>query len=243
MKKVSIIIPAYNEQNRIEKTIITYVNYFRENPHCSVDFIVVLNGCTDNTERVVMKLKEAYLEVSMIKIAQSGKGLAIKKGFEEALKKSGELIGFVDADMATQPEYFNDLINNIGKNDGIIASRYMKGSYVYPSRPFIKKWGRFIFYQSLVYLLFGLRYKDLQCGAKLFKKKVIQKITPMLNINQWAFDVEILYLCKKYNFVIQELPTVWYDQLESKLQTFSSGVKMLQSLFKLWWQSKDTKLL
>jgi len=120
--------------------------------------------------------------------------------------------------------------------DGIIASRYMKGSKVHPPRPKIKRWGSWIVYESLVKLLFGISYQDYQCGAKLFKRDVIKKVTPHLTVKQWAFDVELLYLCKKFGFAVIEVPTVWVDKEGSKLSPIGGGIKMLTALFKLRFQ-------
>ena len=233
MRRIAIIIPAYNEQNRIQKTLEAYATYFNTKTAYAVELLVVLNGCTDNTAEVVQSFQKEHPTIKMINLTQAGKGLAIKAGFLDAVKHNYDLIGFVDADMATQPRSFEDLINNIGDYDGIIASRYMPGAKVYPPRPFIKEWGRRIFYNSLIRLLFGMRYKDLQCGAKLFKHKVIARVAPQLTIEQWAFDVELLYVCKLNQFKIKEFPTIWYDQAESKLRVMRSGLRMLSSVIQL----------
>ncbi len=232
--KVAIVIPAHNEERRIGKMLDAYFTFFSEKKEITVIFSIVLNGCTDKTLSVV-KEREHKGSMLIIDLKEAGKGLAIKKGFEESLKTEAELIGFVDADMATRPEYFYELIQNIDGYDGIIASRYMKESKVYPPRPAIKAWGRRFIYQPLVWLLLGLRFKDYQCGAKLFKRKVIEKITPYLSVKQWAFDVELLYLCKLFGFSIREWPTVWHDQTDSKLK-LRSGFRMLGSLFTLRWK-------
>ena len=229
--KISIIIPAHNEETRIERTLIEYASFF-EQKKVEHEFIVVLNGCTDNTLEIVKAVQKNYASIRIIDLPQAGKGLAVAAGFRDALIRDNDFIGFVDADMATQPQYFYDLIENIGKYDGIIASRYMKESKIYPPRPWIKEWGRILFYNPLTRLLFGMNYKDFQCGAKLFKRKVIEKIITELKDGQWAFDVELLYLCKKHGFVIKELPTVWYDQGDSKF-SLHAGIGMFFSLFKL----------
>src|SRR5690606_3658124 len=96
-----------------------------------------------------------------------------------------------------------------------------------------KRWGSRLFYEPFVYCLFGLSYYDLQCGAKLFKHHVLQTIVTHLTVTQWAFDVELLYLCKKYNFFIKEIPTIWSDQAGSKL-TLRAGLKMFGALFNVW---------
>ncbi len=233
--KISIIIPAYNEEERISNTLHTYHRFFDELKNkeiLDVELVVVLNGCVDNTLGVVTEIQHQLSDIYVINSVQPGKGLAIKLGFADALTRPNDWIGFVDADMATSPEEFYKLIINRNGYDGIIASRYMPGAQVYPPRPWIKRWGSKIFYESLVRLLFGISYYDFQCGAKVFKRQVIEKITPELTIKQWAFDVELLYLCKKHGFHVHEFPTIWYDQVGSKLR-LGAGFYMLGALIRL----------
>jgi len=234
--KIAIVVPAHNEEKRIGVMLERYIHYFNDahsKTSLSCEFIVVLNGCVDNTYIVVERLQKQFTNIRLINLSESGKGLAVATGFKDALMRDNDLIGFVDADMATSPEYFYDLITQIADYDGIIASRYMEGSVVTPVRPWIKTWGRKIFYHGLIRLLFGMRYKDLQCGAKLFKRSVIQKVAPQLMVKQWAFDAELLYLCKRAGFKIKEVPTVWHDQAGSKLKIMGSGLPMLKSLFRI----------
>jgi glycosyltransferase involved in cell wall biosynthesis len=240
--KISIIIPAYNEEGRIARTMRAYHQFFSEkqhSTHLSFELVIVLNGCKDNTLGVVEKVRDELVShVIVINLTQAGKGLAIKAGFADALTRENDLIGFVDADMATAPEAFYDLVLKIGGVDGVIASRYMPGAKITPERPAYKRWGSRIIYEPYVWLLFGLSYYDYQCGAKLFKRAVIEKITPQLTVAQWAFDVELLYLCKKNRFIIKEIPTVWHDQADSKL-TLRGGLRMFSALFKVWKQHKQ----
>lgn len=234
--KLSIVIPAYNEENRIEKTLRAYHQFFSEK-HMPFELVVVLNGCKDNTIGVVERIRKdlATNSIIIIDLPQAGKGLAIKAGFADALTRSNDLIGFVDADMATKPDAYYDLVANLNGNDGIIASRYMPGAQISPPRPAYKRYGSKLVYEPLLWLLFGLSYYDFQCGAKLLKRNVLEKVTPQLTVKQWAFDAELLYLCKKAGFTVIEIPTVWEDQAESKL-TLKGGVRMLGSLFTVWWQ-------
>jgi glycosyltransferase involved in cell wall biosynthesis len=240
MKRIAIIIPAYNEEKRIGTTLQAYLTYFSAlqcspiNPILTT-FIIVLNGCTDTTEDVVHQITQGYGNVHIINVKQAGKGLAVAYGFEAALELSPavDLIGFVDADMATKPRYFHDLIEEQGVHDGIIASRYMPGASVYPQRPWIKRVGSRLIYDSLVTALFGMRYHDVQCGAKLFTRNAIAAIFPRLHVRQWSFDVELLYLCKRFGFNIKEHPTVWYDQTDSKLSIMRDGLRMPWSLVKI----------
>lgn len=235
--KISIIIPAYNEEKRIERTIRAYYEFFsQKKPSLAFELVIVLNGCKDNTLAVTEKLRnDLYTnDIIIINIKEAGKGLAIKTGFTDALTRDNDLIGFVDADMATSPQAFYDLVTHINDDDGIIASRYMPGAQISPARPAYKRYGSRIIYEPFVWLLFGLSYYDLQCGAKLFKCATLKTITPQLTVTQWAFDVELLYLCKKAGYIIKEIPTVWHDQADSKL-TLRGGLRMFSALFKVWW--------
>ncbi len=235
MKKISIVIPAHNEEQRIGRTLQTYGAFFRdlrERQIIDSELVVVLNGCSDNTLAVVQQEKESSANVYMLNLPQAGKGLAIKAGFAHALERENDFISFVDADMATAPQAFYDLIRNLEGYEGIIASRYMPGAQIFQPRPLIKRWGSKLVYESLVRLLLGLRYADLQCGAKIFSRRSVETFLPHLTVGQWAFDIELLYLCKKFDFSIREFPTVWHDQAGSKLR-LSAGLAMLQSIIRV----------
>jgi glycosyltransferase involved in cell wall biosynthesis len=233
---VSIVIPAYNEEKRIYRTLAAYTHFFKEvaqHEDIAYELVVVLNGCIDGTKEVVQSAANEWGSIVIVDLgSQAGKGLAIKEGFLNALQRPNDAIGFVDADMATLPEYFFDLIGHLKQYDGAIASRYMPGATVYPPRPKYKRWGSRLIYEPLIRLLFGIAYYDYQCGAKLFTREVIKVVAPALTVKQWAFDVELLYRCKQHNFVITEIPTVWYDQADSKL-SLRAGLRMLGALIKL----------
>lgn len=245
--KISIIIPAYNEETRIERTIRAYHQFFSQKQQTtglSFELVIVLNGCRDKTFDIVSRLQKELGDdtILCINLTQAGKGIAIKAGFADALTRNNDFIGFVDADMATSPQAFYELaqilrISKPGAIDGVIASRYMPGSQITPARPAYKRYGSRIIYEPYVWALFGLRFHDYQCGAKLFRKAGIEKIVPQLTVTQWAFDVELLYLSKKAGLKVQEVPTVWHDQADSKL-TLRGGMKMFSALFKVWKQHK-----
>jgi glycosyltransferase involved in cell wall biosynthesis len=234
--KVCIVIPAYNEQKRIAATLKAYNQFFSDKKtteNLDYEILVLINGTTDATPAIVADLQKEMPNLLSREIKEGGKGLAVNVGFSDALTRPNDLIGFVDADMATSPQAFYDLIAHLDNYDGIIASRYMPGASVTPPRPFIKRWGSKLFFGSLVRILFGLRYYDTQCGAKVFKRKVMETIVPYLSVKQWAFDIELLSLCKKFGFTIKEFPTIWNDQEGSKLQTVSAGFAMIKTLFVL----------
>lgn len=239
--KVSIIIPAYNEEKRIAHTLRAYDDFLKNMP-LEYEILVVVNGTTDATMQIVRSLQSSMPHLLAINSIEGGKGLAITRGFKDALQRKNDLIGFVDADMATSPQAYYQLIQQIDGYDGIIASRYMPGASVTPPRPLIKRWGSKIFFETLTKLLLGINYYDTQCGAKLFKRTTVEKIVPFLSVPQWAFDIELLYLCKRFNFRIKEEPTIWHDQAGSKLRMMRAGSRMLATLFALRWRYWVTPL-
>ena len=227
--KLSIIIPAYNEETRIGKTLENYTSFFNKNIK-NYEIIVILNGCVDNTLEIVNKIANKNGALKILEFKEKiGKGGAIKEGFKLA---KGDLIGFVDADSSTSPEEFLKLYNNILDYDGIIASRWMKGSIISKKQPFL----RIIFgrvFNFIVNILFGFHYKDTQCGAKLFKKEAVEKIIGSIGLTKWAFDIDVLYLMKRNKLRIIEFPTVWGDSPESKLKLWKTAKQMALSIIRL----------
>ena len=227
---ITIVIPAFNEEARIGRTLEHYLNFFRDN----VKFLVVLNGCTDGTERIVKEYAQRFPgKLSIRNLAVGAKGAALKEGF---LHAEGELVGFVDGDESTAPEEFAKLIDAIDGVDGVIASRWMPGSVVKNRGGFRKVMSPgFVAVQKI---LFGLPYRDTQCGAKIFRKKVTDTIAPMLRVANMAIDVEILWLAKKNGFRIKEVPTVWVDRMSSTIplspiKAIWSSLKILKTLVAL----------
>lgn len=222
-QEICIVIPAYNEATRITHTLEEYTKYFAQKPE-KTTFLVVANNCKDNTVAVVKTVAKKHKNIKIIDLKPGGKGFAIKQGFLWALKHKPkfDLIGFVDADMATLPQYFYDLILACKDHDGAIASRYAAGAVVHPKRPWSRKMGGKL-YNWMLRAMFGLKYKDTQCGAKIFNHDTIQKVAPLMSETGWSFDLELLYLCKLFEKDIAEIPTTWSDQPGSHL-TISSAL-------------------
>lgn len=227
--KTIIIIPAYNEEKRIERTLDEYGKFFKNK---NTEILVVINNTTDNTEKIVKKYREKYNFIRYLNFRQVGKGFAIIEGFKEALKKDFDLIGFVDADMATPPEAYFDLVKNINGYNGIIASRYVKGAIVKPKQSISRIVVSRIF-NFLIRVLFLMPYKDTQCGAKLFKKYAIKRVINKIDMTQWAFDIELLYLLRKEKCEIKEHPTFWADKEYSKINFMKAGPRMVLSIIRL----------
>ncbi|MDP1695954.1 MAG: glycosyltransferase [archaeon] len=217
--KVSIIMPAYNEEKRIESTLKAYSTYFKNNlkkEGLDYEILVAINNTTDRTEEIVKKISKSDKKIIYISLIKGGKGYAIIEGFKDALKRNNDLIGFVDADMATPPEAYHALIKGIKEHGGAIASRWTKGSVI-KAKQTLRRRIMSTGFNALVRSMFLMPYRDTQCGAKLFKKEVIQAIVNEIGITDWAFDIDLIYKIRKKEFRIKEIPTIWYDKRDSKL--------------------------
>lgn len=235
---ISIIIPAHNEEKRIGKTLEEYGRFFekkRKNKEIKdFEIIVVLNACRDRTIDVVKKAEKRYRKIRHLDFEKGGKGFAVIEGFKEALKGKSNFIGigFVDADMATSPEAFYDLIKNIRDYDGVIASRYIKGAVVSPKQSIQRVIVSRVF-NFLIRALYFMPYRDTQCGAKIFRREAVESILPSLGLTQWAFDVDLLYHLKKKGFKVREFPTIWMDKEYSKLNFIKVSPRMAISIIRL----------
>ena len=134
--------------------------------------------------------------------------------------------------MSTKPEEFYELYKKIDNYDGIIASRWMKESVVSPKQPLIRRIASRVF-NILIRTLFGLKLKDTQCGAKMFKRQALIKVIHRMVTTRWAFDVDLLYQLKRNGFIIKEIPTVWSDDTNSKLNVKKASIEMFLAVSRL----------
>ncbi len=233
--KLSIIIPAYNEEYRILPALRDYHGFFKNKFRNDFEIIVIPNNCRDNTLGIVQEFAKHKKQIRIVNIkCYSGKGGAVMKGFELA---KGDYIGFADADNSTNAENFYKLYENKKNYAGIIGSRKIRGAIIFPKRKLIQNLSSF-FFNSLVLILFKMNYHDTQCGAKLFKRNVAKFLAKNYSEPGWAFDVDLLYLCKKNKLLICEYPITWGDPGGSKL-TIKDGLISILKLFK--YRFKNSK--
>jgi glycosyltransferase involved in cell wall biosynthesis len=225
------LIPAYNEEARIEPVLREYAVFFARNYSGTFQLVVVLNGCKDNTLGVVQRVAKEFPCIGWLDFpAPIGKGGALIEGLKLAGK--ADLIGYVDADGATPPHAFLDLVKKIGAADCVIGSRWLPGAVIHQSQTGNRQFASRVFH-FIVQTLFWLNIRDTQCGAKVMKREVVEKIHPALRIADMAFDINLLVSIKRAGFKILEVPTEWTDQAGSKVVLGRSSLTMLLSVVRV----------
>ena len=130
------------------------------------------------------------------------------------------MIGYTDADGATPPRAFLELVRHIGDADCVIGSRWLRGAVIHQSQAGHRRFASRAFH-LIVQLLFWLNIHDTQCGAKVMKREVVEKIHPYLRIADMAFDINLLVAIKRAGFRILEVPTEWTDRSVPKSCCFT----------------------
>jgi len=229
---ISIIIPAFNEEKRISKTIKGIERYL-DSKNISYEIIVVDDGSSDNTLNLVKGFSKNNNKITYITYEKNmGKGYAVREGVKNS---KGNLILFSDADLSTPITEMEKLIAAIKNGFDIsIASRALSNSEIIVSQHFYRKTMGKIF-NILVQLLIYRGIKDTQCGFKCFTKKASQEIFKRCKINGFSFDVEALLIGKKLGFKIKDIPVQWVNSPESRVHPIKHSLLMIKELLQIKW--------
>lgn len=231
--KISVIIPAYNEADVIEGSLIETIRVFEEFG-CPYELIVVDDGSKDDTYGNALKAAKEHPNVIVKQIKHNrGKGRALKVGFRQA---SGNYIVFLDADMELHPGQVQTLfdIMRLDDADVVIGSKRHPNSRLnYPlDRRIISS-----VYFFLIKLFFGLPIGDTQTGLKLFKSEVLRKVFPRILVKAYGYDLEILVNVHRLGYRIAEAPIV----LDSKQRYGRIGPKAIwttwQDTMAIWYRT------
>ena len=227
-----LLIPAYNEEARIEPVLRQYATFFQRNYAGAFQLVVVLNGCRDNTLGVVQRVAKEFPSIRWLDFpAPIGKGGALIEGLK--LAGNTEVVGYVDADGATGPAAVLQLLPYMEKAECVVGSRWLPGSVLLKAQPKFRQVISRCFH-LIVELLFWLHIKDTQCPCKLMRRAAVEKIHPYLRIADLAFDVNLLVAMKQAGFRILEVPIEWTDIVGSKVT--SSLLRQSLTMFLSVWR-------
>ena len=228
-----LLIPAYNEEERIEPVLRELAHYFETSYAGKFQIIVILNGCRDNTLGVVQRVAQAHPCIFWENHpAPIGKGGALIEGMR--LAPLADLIGYVDADGASPPKAFHELVKLTAKADCVIGSRWLPGAVLHQAQPLLRRFTSRCFH-LVVESLFWMHIKDTQCPAKVMRRAAVEKIHDHLHIADLAFDVNLIVSMHRAGFKVIEVPTEWTDKVGSKVTAslFRASLTMFLSVVRL----------
>lgn len=239
MPYLSVVVPAYNEEERLPRTLARLHEYYSAQNY-SYEVIVVSDGSRDGTEKLVDEFAKAHPEFRNLAYSPNrGKGYAVRRGVEAA---NGELILFCDADLATPQEETEKLLEHIRQGAEVaIGSRPLRDSKLEIHQPFYREMlGRG--FNKLVQLLAIRGIEDTQCGFKMFTRDAAKEIFRRCTLDGFSFDFEALMIAFDLGYRIDEVPIRWAHQEGSKVVLMRDGPRMLRDLAKLRMGGKRRRL-
>ena len=231
--KLSIIIPAYNEEDRIVHTLAASLTFLNQQQFHS-EIIVVSDGSTDHTRSVVEGFDPgSKVELRVIEYHPNrGKGYAVRTGM---LAGTGEMLLFMDADYAVPIEEITKGMDLIASgNDVAMGSRAVMGAVVADHQNFFRELSAKL-YNLIQMAYLGIFYKDTQCGFKIFTKTAARQLFSLQKLNSVIFDPEILWLAKKAGCRVAEFPVSWRHVGNSRIQydSLKKSLFVFQELFRI----------
>jgi dolichyl-phosphate beta-glucosyltransferase len=227
MTNLSIVIPAYNEEERLPRSLRSILDFFEQRNE-SPEIIVVDDGSSDNTYEIAKNYQHGVKAISLGK--NRGKGAAVRTGM---LAASGDYILFCDADLSTPIYEIDKLFNQLHNGyDIAIGSRAIDKSLIKLHQPAYREiMGKT--FNKFVQFITIKGISDTQCGFKCFKNNTAKELFSLSKIDGFSFDVEILFLAKKMKYQIAEVPVEWFNDEKTKVRPILDPIKMLIELFKI----------
>jgi glycosyltransferase involved in cell wall biosynthesis len=224
---LSIVIPAYNESARIERTLERVMSCV-DKQGWDAEVLVVDDGSRDHTPEIVERWMELYPRLKLVKNSgNKGKGYSVRNGL---LQAAGEVVMFTDADLSAPMEEAELLLAAIADGaDVAIGSRWMDKARQTAHQPMYRRFfGRC--FNGVTRTVMGLPFKDTQCGFKAFRRPAAQVIFRLQRIERWGFDPEILFIARKLGYSIREVAVTWGHDERSRMSYLKDGMKMLEEM-------------
>ncbi len=228
---LSVVIPAYNEEARIGDTLQKAVSYFQTQQY-AWEIVVVDDGSADQTVQVVGEYTDANPQIKVLRVAHGGKGWAVRHGM---LQVTGRYRFLCDADLSMPIEQVARFLPPALPNyDIAIGSRELPGSHRIDEPHRRHMMGRVFNWVVQRMILPGLT--DTQCGFKCFRGPVAQELFGHQRLNGFAFDVELLFIARKYKLQIVEVPIDWLYQPSSRVRPVRDSMAMVFDILKIRWK-------
>ena len=233
---LSIVIPVFNEEPRIQKTLDEILVFLETFPH-SWEIIVSDDGSADSSKALVAPYLHRSANVRLLSLLHKGKGWAVKRGM---LAAKGEYRLLCDADLSVPIEQVERLLPpQLEGVDVALGSREAEGSRRVGEPGSRHALGRV--YNALVRVLALPGFKDTQCGFKCFKSGVVERLFGAQTLDGFGFDVEVLFVARKSGMTVREVGVDWFYREHSKVRPFRDAIAMGMDLLRVRWRRRKVK--
>lgn len=233
LPKLSIVIPAFNEEKRLPATLERIANYINRSGR-TAEVIVVDDGSADGTSGVAESFREKFSDLRVISNGRNrGKGYSVRHGFTES---RGEIVLFTDADLSAPIEETDKLLARMDGNDVAIGSRAVNRELIEIHESKFRELAGIIF-NRIVRLILRLPFVDTQCGFKMFRREKCKIIFEQQTIERFGFDPELLYLARHHGLRTTEVAVRWAHSPATKVNMLRDSVQMFLDVVIIRWNS------
>lgn len=227
---LSLIIPAYNEAERLPKTLPPVIEFLDAQPYAA-ELIIVNNNSRDNTRAIAQEFAATRPYIQVLDEMNQGKGAAVHSGM---LAATGDYLFMADADFSMPVEEIAKFLPPaLGDYDVAIGSREAPGAVRYNEPQYRHFMGRVFNFYVKVLAIPG--FEDTQCGFKCFRREVARDILPSQTIDGWAFDVELLFIALRRGYRVVEVPVDWYYGESSRVNPIRDSFNMIREVLRIRW--------
>jgi glycosyltransferase involved in cell wall biosynthesis len=230
----SVVIPAYNESDRIRPTLDEIIRHVQEQ-NWDAEILVVDDGSCDDTAEIVRAYSRDYPQIQLLQNpGNRGKGFSVRNGM---LHARGDICLFTDADLSSPISEAEKLFDAIQHGADIaIGSRWLRAELQTERQPLYRQaFGRI--FNLLLRLVLGLHFVDTQCGFKAFRREAAQRVFPVQKVERWGFDPEILFLARRRGLRTVEVPVIWAHSEGTRLHPFRDGIRMFGDVIRIRWNA------
>jgi dolichyl-phosphate beta-glucosyltransferase len=229
MPHLSVVIPAYNEEERLPQSLATVLDFLKKQSYES-EIIISDDGSRDRTAALAAELLKGFPHQILVTSQNRGKGHAVRQGM---LASQGDYILFTDADLSTPIEEVTRFLSHLEKDqDIVIGSRALPGSQVEIHQNFLREtMGKIFNLIAQMWTFKGIH--DSQCGFKCFRREAARRLFSLQKLDGFSFDVEIVFLAQKLGFRLLELPVIWRNSAQSRVQVLRDPLLMFWDVLRI----------
>lgn len=226
---LSIVLPCYNEEKRLEPTLSQSLSYMESNVRGPFEVVFVNDGSTDQTQVILESAKRKFSNLIIKCVSYSpnrGKGYAVKTG---VLQARGEKILVMDSDFSIELTEMFKFMEKLDAFDIVIGTKKHSLTQTVIHQTLLRRFlGKG--FTALTNVLLGLSFTDITCGLKGFRGRVGKDIFGRQKINRWSYDSETLFLAKKLKYKITEIPVRWHHEERSKVSPYLDTIRSFKEL-------------